>query len=178
MEGFFAMVKEYGVIALIGGGISHLIKVKWEEINQRKSLAVSLLAEINGLIGYYKTIELIELEKTAHINIQSVEEEYMTIYNGAGSKLSLLKMKDIEEVVSFYTYLKAHIDTIRVLAKMQSRHEFLTAAVEVFGHKNNSVGVVAKSLSEFQSTHDYALRSQSEMYLRAERVKAKLEGYI
>jgi len=151
---------------------------KIEKIAQRKALAAALLAEITTIIILYKELELEEWDETKYQNIQSLEEEYMTIYNKSSDKISLFSLDEVSKIVTFYTYLKAHFDTLRFLVKVQNEYNYLIAAIHIFGNLGNISEVLSSSLRKYKSTHNYALDSQAELYARMGDAEDILKDYL
>lgn len=166
------------LIVLLPAAGGYFFKEWRNKQDKRKSLATALLAEINAIQTIYKEVDIKEWDKWEHNNIQHIQEDYMTVYNTSCDQISLFKDKDVHEIVTFYTYLKAHIDTIRVLAIDQQENKYCRAIINIAGNINNAQYVLEASGQNLRSTHQYALDNQTRLYERMEDIKITLGKYI
>jgi hypothetical protein len=173
------IVKDFGIFFMMSFTVTwYIITKEIEKRSKRKSLATALLAEILAIKTNYKKVELAPWEIFKYNNIQSLEEEYMTVYHNSSDRISLFKLDDVKQIVTFYTHLKAHIDTLRVLAKEQNNFNLLTAGINIFGNIGKSNDVLLASRESFRETYEYALERQSELYVYMEEMEDILNKYL
>lgn len=176
---FWGKIKDFQPLLIFSFGIlGYFIKRRIETTKQRKSVASALLAEINALKVQYKKVELTDWNKQQYINIQSLEEDYTITYNNLCDKISLFSLQDAKTIITFYTCLKAHIDTLRVLAFEQKQYYYLFAGISILGNRGNSQKIMEDSLDSFKSTHMYALFSQMELYKEMDKVEIVLKNQL
>lgn len=173
------IVKDFGVFFMMVFTVGwYIITKKIEKRSKTKSLATSLLSEILAIKNYYEKVELKPWKEFRYNNIQSLEEEYMTVYHNSSDRISLFKLDDVKQIITFYTHLKAHMDTLRILTREQNDHNLLTAGIKVFGHRGKSNEVTFDVYNSFKETYEYALESQKELYVYMDGMEDILNEYL
>ena len=167
------LAKWLSVMTFIGGVIWYFLRINIEKDRNRRALAIALMTEIIAMKNVYKSVELKPWQDWTHNNVQSIEENYTIIYDTSSNKIALFEYEDITEIVELYTLLKAHLDTLRVLARLQKTYYASSAIIKIFSVKESAKLVRDESFDDYKSTHAYALDSQKKLYGKMEIVLNK-----
>ncbi|MEA4835574.1 MAG: hypothetical protein VB133_10620 [Anaeromusa sp.] len=144
------------------GIVWYFIRKIVERSASRRALAAALYAEINAMKTAYQKVELTTVYNNN--NVQSLEENYTVIYDNAADRISLLDYEDVKTIVFFYTTLKAHIDTLRVLSRNQKEMYLAKTILDALDLKDRKSHIIESAEESYSSTYQFALESQNFIY--------------
>lgn len=164
-------LSDFGIlITLVLSILGYYWRNHSETRNNTIALVSGLKAEIMAIKTVYSKVELTKWEEWSHNNVQSLDEHYTVIYDNSSSRLSLLDKRDIKKIVEFYIHLKAHIDTLRVLSRIQKEYLYIEAGIAMGILPHQATIVLEESLASFKATHTFALSSQTVLYKKMDEI--------